>query len=170
MISFKYGIDLVNEDVYSPCEMDNVYFTTEYVDPSNLTFEFIDDGTVHVTGNSVLIKDIGQAMNPVSLQIYKKDRDQWVNTIYNMKRNDVCTALFNPQELWHEYIRNIPKELRKCPMQKGLSLPFNVTSNVKYFDFPDPRLAGEYKAQIIIDIVGINETLCVNIFLNAYRL
>lgn len=55
------------------------------------------------------------------LQIFKKSRNNWVNTVFNFNRDDACTAAFDPTEIWHSYIVNIPVEDRTCPVKKGVS-------------------------------------------------
>ncbi|KAM7355048.1 uncharacterized protein ACRADG_001276 [Cochliomyia hominivorax] len=150
--------------------MDDVNFAIDYVDSSNVHFEFLDDGQVYAYGEIVIIKDVGQGKIPVSSQIYKKNRGDWVHTLYNAKRSDSCTALYNPEELWHAYVENIPVEQRICPFEKGMIFPINTTSEIKVPDLPDPRLEGEYKLQLLLDLVDINEVACANILFNLYRI
>ncbi|KAM7357094.1 uncharacterized protein ACRADG_002589 [Cochliomyia hominivorax] len=149
--------------------MDDVHFIDEYLDISNVKFQFLDDNSVYVNGQAVLIKDIGQAMNPVSFQLFKKNRNTWSNTVYNLRRQDMCTALYNPQEVWHNYVKDIPKEKRTCPLNKGMIFTINNTSEMTVPDVPDPRLDGEYKLQVLVNFVGINEVFCANIFQVIYR-
>lgn len=57
----------------------------------------------------------------MSIEVFKKDRDKWVPTIYNINRADVCQALFNPTEIWHQYLKDVTEENRKCPFFVGVS-------------------------------------------------
>ncbi|KAM7356230.1 uncharacterized protein ACRADG_002034 [Cochliomyia hominivorax] len=118
--------------------------------------------------SSVLYEIFGESDNPGTIQFYKKNRGEWVSTIYSFRIEDMCKRLFDPTEIWSPYLKFTEPSQHKCPFFKGQQLRFNDTSNLK-ISFPEPRLAGEYKIQTIFTFTDLDEIFCCNVYFDLYR-
>ena len=63
-------MELKNEDIFTPCDMEDVHFVDEYLDFTHINFEFLPNGSVYALGYATLIKEIGlTAVSCISLLI-----------------------------------------------------------------------------------------------------
>ncbi|XP_037816260.1 uncharacterized protein LOC119606761 [Lucilia sericata] len=106
--------------------------------------------------------------NPATLQAFKKQRGNWVSTVYNLGRPDACKHIFDHSEIWASVLDVIPEEDRKCPFYKGQKLHFEVVADMSVY-VPDPHGAGEYMLQLKVEVKEHNETFCTNLFADFYR-
>lgn len=58
----------------------------------------------------------------VKVEFFNRERGEWVKTLYTIQREDLCTAFFNPSEIWHSFVKDIPDDQRTCPYKKGVSI------------------------------------------------
>ncbi|XP_046807564.1 uncharacterized protein LOC124420045 [Lucilia cuprina] len=107
-------------------------------------------------------------MNPATIQAFKKKRNSWVSTIYNIERPDACKHIFSRNEMWAGLMDVIPEEERICPFFKGQKIHFKVVADMSVYS-PDPHGAGEYKLQIKVQIKEHNATFCTNLYADIYR-
>ncbi|TMW51690.1 hypothetical protein DOY81_003236 [Sarcophaga bullata] len=130
---YKYSFAIRDEEIFIPCNTPDVYFMDRFLNYSDLKFEFLPDSNVLVQGTAFWIKDLGnehKGENKLSIHIFKKDRDKWSPTVYNIERADVCSSLFKSTEIWYPYFKDVSEENRKCPFFVGQELFFNRTAQL----------------------------------------
>ncbi|TMW50365.1 hypothetical protein DOY81_004550, partial [Sarcophaga bullata] len=170
--SYKYSVAIQDEKIFVPCNISGVYFVDRYLDRSNVRFEFLSNGSIHAHGSAIFIGDLGTdhvGEDKSSVQIFKKDRDRWAPTIYNINRPDLCQTLFNPTEIWNQYTKNISKDNRKCPFFVGQILTFDEIADLDII-LPDPNIAGNYMIIIMTHFKGVDEHMCAKIYVNLIKL
>ncbi|XP_046807060.1 uncharacterized protein LOC124419948 [Lucilia cuprina] len=166
---YKYEIVVQDEELVKPCSNENTTFPGIYFDTSKLKFEILEDGLLSFLGTLEITNGFPEnTILEVSLDFYKKHRGLWDYSIYNFQRPDLCKAMFDPTELWYKYTSSIPIEQRKCPLYNGQKFTFNATSDT-IFNFPSPRMAGEYMGHVIGSAQNINTTFCLDFFIDIYR-
>uniref|UniRef100_A0A1I8NY43 Uncharacterized protein n=1 Tax=Stomoxys calcitrans TaxID=35570 RepID=A0A1I8NY43_STOCA len=87
----------------------------------NLVEDYADDmETIMVNGN-ITIKVALDPKIPIGLDIefYKWERGNWVNTIFSLSRNNLCSSFLVPTEVWYSIVTQLPEEDHLCPPEKG---------------------------------------------------
>lgn len=120
-MAYDYELVLRDEDIFRPCDEHPDGTIEKFVDVSNLEFRALDNESVHIIGSIEIMRQIKPETSiQASLQIFKKNRDSWVNTVYNFNRPNGCEAAFDPSEIWHRFVENMPKDQQKCPFYTGV--------------------------------------------------
>ncbi|XP_037931797.1 uncharacterized protein LOC119666586 [Teleopsis dalmanni] len=131
----------------------------------------MNNDTIHVKGKAKMTAELPKN-TPIKVygQIYKKSRGQWVNTIYNFARPDLCTALFTPGEYWSKMVQQLSIKRRQCPFPKNYSLNFDLFTDLIANDIVDKNGSGEYKLNANFGYgTKEDEFICVNIIFYATR-
>ncbi|XP_011183404.1 uncharacterized protein LOC105212813 [Zeugodacus cucurbitae] len=162
----KYDFVVENEDVFTPCEDFPDKFIDTFFDISGLSFEREDD-LIKVTGDVKLIHEFDKAV-PIQFdaQIYRRSRGEWVDTIYNIRRPDLCPSLYSENEMWYQFTKVVPEKERKCPPQPGFTLSFNSLFGLSY-DLQDRSAEGEYKVKAMIG--QGKDIMCFEIEASVYK-
>ncbi|XP_055856490.1 uncharacterized protein LOC129919582 [Episyrphus balteatus] len=128
---------------------------TRFFDLSNLKVTIGSDDEPILNGYMVSIADV-KPNDTISIAsaIFKENRGQYIIPALEINRNDLCKALFNPFEAWHQYVKHMEKFL-KCPNVKGTiyRIPsWSTKANVS--NIPDPNLSGAYRSVMHFAVVG----------------
>ncbi|XP_067637302.1 uncharacterized protein [Eurosta solidaginis] len=164
--AIQYDFVVENEEVFTPCDDFPDNYIDKYFDISDLSFVREDD-RVKVTGDMKLTHEF-QSDVPIQLdaQVYKRSRGEWVDTIYNIRRNNFCPQLYNENELWYAITRVVPNEDRKCPPPPGFTLKFDSVFGLSY-DLQDRSADGDYK--LTVKMGQGTDIMCFEIEASVYK-
>ncbi|TMW54217.1 hypothetical protein DOY81_000716, partial [Sarcophaga bullata] len=146
-LAYTYEAQFENYDIFSPCDNYPDNFLDKFLlMPENITL--LPDGSIYAKGDVVLTYDFQPHMKyPLKVEIFKKNRGQWQKTIYTIQRDDLCTAYFNPAEIWHSLAKGVPEEQRKCPLKKGQIFSIDMIIQA-VFEINTSNIGGDYLGRI----------------------
>ncbi|XP_037938346.1 uncharacterized protein LOC119675246 [Teleopsis dalmanni] len=133
------------------------------LDVSNLKHEYSDDLETVRTNGKIMVKGNMPKNVPirVELELLRWQHGQWVETSISIRRNDFCKSVFDPTEIWYDYMNNLAKNDRDCPPKKGKAyLLKNVLNRVIVKNVPMAAFPGQYKA--IMHLISGNFSTCIS--------
>ncbi|XP_037931837.1 uncharacterized protein LOC119666625 [Teleopsis dalmanni] len=168
--STDYRLQFENEKLISRCKEYPNKFIDKLLDANQLNFKTYDNYSIHVKGLVKIVRNVPFGTK-LSIETFKKQRGQWLPTVYNIYRSDLCLAAFSSQEPWHVMSDNLPPEQKACPAKKNTILRVNSLSNIVIKDLPSKNLAGDYKITMTATSpTDPTDLLCGDIFATAIRM
>uniref|UniRef100_A0A1B0BLH3 MD-2-related lipid-recognition domain-containing protein n=1 Tax=Glossina palpalis gambiensis TaxID=67801 RepID=A0A1B0BLH3_9MUSC len=137
---------------------------------SHLEMSYADDGEKYLANGNVTFKvPIPEgAIVKAHAEVYKWQRGQWTRTMFSLKRDNLCQAMFSPVEIWYGAIKSIPEEERICPPRSDTV--YHLVNTTYQGEIPDlliSDLAGTYK---IIAHVTLGEyIMCMSAVADVWR-
>ncbi|XP_055849778.1 uncharacterized protein LOC129914506 [Episyrphus balteatus] len=152
---------LVPEEGAVACDGSEDKFLDAFFDLSNINWKYFDDETIILNGYVTYLKEIDASLH-LHIQVQRYDSGRWIETPYQNDRQDVCTTLFDKNEMWYEFVKELEENSKSCPPEKGTRYDFKekkVSTLIK--DLP-PGLDGTYRALIKLFIAD-DLIFCMNV-------
>ncbi|XP_065365264.1 uncharacterized protein LOC135958292 [Calliphora vicina] len=136
----------------------------------NLRHEYAEDMETLITNGNITLKAglPEDALIKLDLEVFEWKRGKWEKTVYSMRRNDFCTAAFDPTEMWYSLTKQVPQEERVCPPQKGTVYHMNdIENRVELNDVHGIDLEGQYK--IVVHFVAEEFSTCITAVVTIWK-
>ncbi|EDV46439.1 uncharacterized protein LOC6550046 [Drosophila erecta] len=140
----------------------------QILDISSVSFDMAADlETLYFNGDIKVLKDVPNIPIGMQVDIFRRERSEWIPTPLAMKRDNLCQSLSNPMELWYPIFMKVPKEEFICPPTKGhvYSLA-NVSNHVFVRNMPRMDIAGDVKA--VVHLTSGDMKTCAVLFFKIY--
>ncbi|KAI8126903.1 hypothetical protein CVS40_3190 [Lucilia cuprina] len=160
----NYIIVADENSFFQPCSPEDNVGNTNMEDlfELNLKHHFADDMETLITNGNITMKfsvPIG-VMIELDLEILQWKRGKWEKTLYSIKREDFCTAAFNPSEFWYSLTSQIAQEDRVCPPKEGTVYHLNnIENRVELNNVVSMDIEGDYK--IVAHFSAGNYASCI---------
>uniref|UniRef100_A0A1B0A1D7 Uncharacterized protein n=1 Tax=Glossina pallidipes TaxID=7398 RepID=A0A1B0A1D7_GLOPL len=170
------GVDYVitgrDMEFFKRCEKedDEGNIALDEVFEADLDISYADDGEKYLANGNVTFKiSIPDGADvKAHAEVYKWQRGEWIRTMFSLKRNNLCQAMFSPLEIWYAAVKSIPEEERICPPKSGTV--YHLVNTSFQGEIPDlliPDLAGTYK--IVAHLTLAEYIMCMSAVADVWR-
>ncbi|XP_037827295.1 uncharacterized protein LOC119615300 [Lucilia sericata] len=146
----NYIIVADENSFFQPCSPEDNAGNTNMEDllELNLKHDFAEDMETLITNGNITTKvGIPEGVTiELDVEIFHWKRGKWEKTVYSIRRDDFCTAAFDPAEFWYILTNQMAQEDRVCPPQKGTVYHLNnVENRVEFNNAFGLDIEGDYK-------------------------